>query len=648
MTKARDGKSRDAKAVQMMRGMAIALLVAIAVVSPAQAVERILRFVSDVEVQSNGDLAVTETIRVQAEGNQIRRGILRDFPTTYARPDGSRVVVGFDVRTVTRDGASENWTTEALANGVRVRIGRAEVSLPTGQHEYVIRYRTTRQIGFFPDYDELYWNATGTGWTFAIDSAEARITLPRPAPFRQSAFYTGPQGASGKDAAVVEQQGGHIVFRTTRALPPGNGLTVAAAWGKGIVAEPTASQQTGWWLQDNLPGVVAGVGLAVVLAFYGFAWARFGRDPPRGTIIPLFGPPDGMSAAAVRFVERMNFDARCFTAAIIDLGVNGHIRLTGDGKQTVIEHRDGGKPIGPPERDLESKLFAGKPSLLLDQVNHEPLGKAKDALKVRLSQAYDGTLLTDNYFWSGLGLVLSVVVLAATVVLMIAAYDPDRLASLLFGMLVPVLPIVGGAYMIRAGRRRDSLQAIFIAGGLLLIAVSVFCGLAVMAAGARGPLDFLPGVAAYIAIPLGILGFHWLQAPTVVGRGIMDRIEGFRQYLGVAEEDRLNSLNPPDKTPELFERFLPYAIALDVENRWARRFAAVLAAAGASAAASTWYSSNRDWRNDPVGFANHVGGALSQSIASAASPPGSSSSGGGSGGGGSSGGGGGGGGGGGW
>ena len=198
------------------------------------------------------------------------------------------------------------------------------------------------------------------------------------------------------------------------------------------------------------------MGLAVVLAFYGFAWARFGRDPPRGTIIPLFGPPDGMSAAAVRFVERMNFDARCFTAAIIDLGVNGHIRLTGDGKQTVIEHRDGGKPIGPPERDLESKLFAGKPSLLLDQVNHEPLGKAKDALKERLSQAYDGTLFTDNYFWSGLGLVLSVVVLAATVVLMIAAYDPDRLASLLFGMLVPVLPIVGGAYMIRAGRRRDS------------------------------------------------------------------------------------------------------------------------------------------------------------------------------------------------
>jgi hypothetical protein len=233
----------------MMRRMTLALVVAVAAISPAQAVERILRFVSDVEVQRNGDLKVTETIRVQAEGNQIRRGILRDFPITYARPDGGRVVVGFEVQSVTRDGADEAWTTEGLANGVRVRIGRAEVNLSTGEHEYVIRYRTTRQIGYFADYDELYWNATGTGWTFAIDSAEARITIPDAVPFRQSAFYTGPQGARGQDAAIVEQRPGHIVFRTTRPLPAGNGLTVAAAWPKGIVAPPSASQQTGWWLR---------------------------------------------------------------------------------------------------------------------------------------------------------------------------------------------------------------------------------------------------------------------------------------------------------------------------------------------------------------------------------------------------------------
>jgi hypothetical protein len=303
------------------------------------------------------------------------------------------------------------------------------VTLPNGEHEYVIRYRTTRQIGFFADYDELYWNATGNGWPFAIDAAEARITLPEAVPFRQSSFYTGPQGASGRGATIVEQRPGHIVFRSTRVLPPLNGLTVAAAWPKGIVAEPTASQQAGWWLADNLPSVVAGGGLALVLAFYAYAWLKFGRDPPRGTIVPLFGPPDGMSAAAVRFVENMGFDPRCFTAAIIDLGVSGHIRLTGDGRQTVIEHRDGGQAVAPPEQALESKLFAAKPSLMLTHANYEPLDKARDALKERLAQAYDGTLFTDNYLWSGAGMVLSILVLAATILLMSPPTTPTAARS---------------------------------------------------------------------------------------------------------------------------------------------------------------------------------------------------------------------------
>src|SRR5262249_12890803 len=165
----------------------------------------------------------------------------------------------------TRDGSPESWSTEGMDNGVRVRIGSADRTLNFGPHEYVIKYRTTRQIGFFPDYDELYWNATGNGWTFPIDQAEARITLPANVPFKQSALYTGPQGARGKDATIVEQQPGRIVFRTTRALPPRNGLSVAAAWEKGIVAPPTSAQQAGYWLADNLALVIAGVGLALIL-----------------------------------------------------------------------------------------------------------------------------------------------------------------------------------------------------------------------------------------------------------------------------------------------------------------------------------------------------------------------------------------------
>src|SRR3954468_20536460 len=198
-----------------MKRILFALCVLVAALAPAAAEERIERFVSDVNVQRNGDLLVTETIQIWAEGHQIKRGILRDFPTTYRRTDGSRVEVGFDVQSVMRDGQYEEFATERMANGVRIRIGSAGRSVNTGSHLYIIKYRSTRQIGFFQSYDELYWNATGTGWTFPIDVAEARITLPEAVPIRQSAIYTGPQGAHGTDAVVVEQKPGLIVFRTT-------------------------------------------------------------------------------------------------------------------------------------------------------------------------------------------------------------------------------------------------------------------------------------------------------------------------------------------------------------------------------------------------------------------------------------------------
>ncbi len=636
-----------------IRRSAFALSLLLAAGAPAAAVERVLLFVSDVVVEKNGDLTVTETIRVQAEGDKIKRGIQRDFPTTYTRNDGTRVVVGFDVTSVRRAGAPENYTTESLSNGVRVRIGQADRTLNTGAHEYVIRYRTTRQIGFYSGFDELYWNATGTGWTFAIDVAEARIRLPEPVPFRQSAFYTGPQGARGRDAAVVAEEPGRIVFRTTRSLPPYNGLTVAAAWQKGVVEPPGGAREAGWWLHDNLALAIAAAGVVLVVGFYLIAWLRVGRDPPRGTIIPLFGPPAGMSAAAVRYVNRMSFDNRCFTAAIIELGVNGHLRLVGTGAKTVVERRDGGRPIGAAEQAMEAKLFAARPSLMLDQANHEPLGKAKGALQNVLDKTYTGKLFSNNFGWSVLGLAVSAAVVGLIVLAIHLTYGGDREGGTIFGMLVPVIPIVIGAVMARAGWRRGAVLGwLLLLGGVLVTAFAMLIGEVIMWDSAGSHAAALPGVAAYVLAPFAALGFDWLKAPTKTGRQVMDQIEGFKEYLGVAEEERLDALNPPDKTPELFERFLPHAVALDVENRWAKRFAGVLAAAAAGAAAgaatSSWYGTD-DYSRDPVAFADRLGSELTSTIASASTPPGSSDgSGGGSSGGGSSGGGGGGGGGSGW
>ncbi len=635
-----------------VRRISFAFLFLVAALLPAGAEERILRFISDVHVQRNGDLLVTETIQVRAEGREIRRGILRDFPTTYTARDGTRVVIGFAVEAVTRNGNPENFTTETLDNGTRVRIGRKDVLLNNGIYEYTIRYRTTRQLGFFPEFDELYWNVTGNGWTLAIDQVEARITLPEKASFLQNAFYTGPQGARGKDATVVEQVPGRIVFRTTRPLPPRNGLTVAAAWPKGVVVAPTDMQKVTWWLNDNGPLLVAGLGLLLMLGYYVYAWWRVGRDPRRGTIIPLFGPPEGMSAAAVRYVDRMGFDQRCFTAAMIELGVRGHLKMKEDSSDLTLQSRSGGREIPAPEHAMAKELFKKKPTLKLVQSNHDALNKAQNALRVGLVKAYAGEMFQNNTGWSVRGLLASFAVVGAIVFAVFAIWGSGQSTAMLMG-LVFLVPAIIVAIGLLASGWPESLQ-----GWLVRLVACGFAtpfaigAIAVMGQASRSWVEVLPASVPLILIPIAASAFSWMKAHTSAGRAVTDQIEGLRQYLAVAEEDRLNYLHPPEKTPELFERLLPYAVALDVENAWAQKFAGVLATAAAAAVIGEWYSGQRDWSRDPVRFADTIGNELSKTISSASTPPGSSggssSSSSGSSGGGSSGGGGGGGGGSGW
>jgi uncharacterized membrane protein len=208
--------------------------------------------------------------------------------------------------------------------------------------------------------------------------------------------------------------------------------------------------------------------------------------------------------------------------------------------------------------------------------------------------------------------------------------------------LVLAVAGLGAALRSRLAGAGKSWPLAFLA--LLLVAGAGFMATAAFAVAADSG-QLLPMLAPLLTLPLALSAFSWMAAPTREGRRVMDEIAGFEKYLSVTEENRLETLHPPEKTPELFERYLPHAIALGVENRWANRFAAVLAAAAADPARSAgtmgWYVGSGNAWDDPGSFASDLGSGLTSSVASASTAPGS-------GGGGSSGGGGGGGGGGGW
>src|SRR6476646_6377508 len=156
----------------------LCLLVLLTAVPAAAQTEGIRSFDPRITVNPDGSMQVVETIVVESAGVEIVHGIYRDFPTRYADRVGNRYSVLFDVVSVRRDGTSEPYHTEDLSNGIRVYFGSSGYDLPPGNHTYQFAYRTNRQLGFFRDHDELYWNVTGNAWRFPIDAATATVFLP--------------------------------------------------------------------------------------------------------------------------------------------------------------------------------------------------------------------------------------------------------------------------------------------------------------------------------------------------------------------------------------------------------------------------------------------------------------------------------------
>ncbi len=545
--------------------------------------ERILDYHSDILIQVDGSLVVTETIRVQAEGNNIRRGIYRDFPTRYKDRHGNNYQVGMDVLDVQRNGVPEPFHTENRSNGVRIYIGSSDRMLSNGIHEYRLRFTTNRQLGFFEDYDELYWNVTGNGWVFPINHASARIELPSEveAGDLRTAFYTGSQGANNQQAQSRVDNGRTIVFETTLGLQANEGLTVAVGWPKGIVDQPSNTQQATWFLQDNGSALVLLIGFLASLGWYLWAWNRFGRDPGKGVIIPRFRPPVSLTPAGCSYIRKMSFGKQAFTSAIISLGVKGYLEIEEDDDDFTLRQKrvKGNGKASKGERAMVDELFKGANKIELIQKNHRVFMKAQSVLKKALKTEHMGRLFNLNAIYA-----LPAVALTITAVAI-------------------AIPLNGGP-----------------------------------------PVWIIFGVLSVILHPLFLF---LMRAPTPAGRLIMDEIEGFKMYLDTAEQDRLDRMQSPQLTPEVFETFLPYAFALGVENSWCDRFSREfpedLAQRGGYHPA--WYVGHRSGLAALGHIGNDFSSNLSSSISSASSPPGSSS---GSGGGGSSGGGGGGGGGGGW
>lgn len=602
--------------------------------------ERILSFHSTIIVAKNAAITVTEKIKVVARGEQIRRGIFRSLPQNRNLNDRN-FKVKYNIITIKRDGLPEDYHVEN-ANGYEIiYLGNKERLLSPGIYEYEIRYETENQIVFFDKYDELYWNVNGTAWNFPVDTVSAKVVLPNGSNILQYACYKGTYGSTSQNCNA-QKISNTIIQWSAKDLAIQEGLTIAVGFSKGTITAPPP------------PGFLNKYGI-LLLCVFGFislifhfykSWLKYGVDPEKPIVYPQFNVPQNLSPASLGYLKEASFDNRLLTASIVNLAVKGFLKIKeqddssffGLSKKKVFtleKLKNSVVDLPKEETVLMKKLFEESDFFTLEEKYDEKVKYMLNDFKTNLQFQHD-TFLDKGNNRNRLG--FPAIIITAVYGLGLLFCDTEKIVIGLWLYFILLFFFVLFTFIVK-GFSISSRFVWVVPFGLFLL----------ISRGLHFNFDFIEDrnyLICFVFLIVSYIGFvvysYMIKKPTIEKLETESLIEGYKMYIGAAESEQLKFHNPPTMTPELFEKILPYAIVLKVDEIWGQKFANMLQAASMTYQ-NNWYYGNTFSSHN---FANTLNSNLTNSLASASTQP--SSSGSGSGGGGFSGGGGGGGGGGGW
>ncbi|MBP2668992.1 MAG: conserved rane protein of unknown function [Deltaproteobacteria bacterium] len=478
-------------------------------------------FHADIEVRDDSSIRVDETVDV--EFHRPRHGIFRDIPFRYEDDLGKATVMPVRVESVTApSGGTWKFQVERKGGVIRVRIGDPDRYVD-GRQVYVIRYAVENAIVPFPEHDELFWNVTGNDWPVPIGSASASVTFAAgalPATPRTRCF-TGSRG-SREEACRTASDPNRTTFSAERDFRAGEGMTVVLGWDKGIVRPPSRWSQFLFRVnsRENWPFLA----IPLTLSFMAGLWYRKGKDPYTGDpLVVAYAPPEEggrtiLPAEAGTLIDE-RLDPADITASVVHLAVKGHVTIEEKKSRAFLFPktdyllRKGTKPeaeLPPFERLLLERLFRNRgPEVHVSDLKLEFYTNLEDLRKA----VFEGLECT-GYF--------------------------------------SVNPVSVKSRYVRAG-------FVFLAAAGLL---------ALLGERLSGSASFRTAIALSLCGGIVILFAPLMPVKTRKGVKALGRVKGFEEFLTRAEKDRLERLNDPN----LFEKYLPYAIALGVSDRWARAF----------------------------------------------------------------------------
>jgi len=560
----------------------LALLVFLVALPAAARQYSVKDFNEQVTINANGTVEVTEIIEFSFVGSY--QGIYRRIPVEYTTPQGLNYTLLLEPLSVTdEDGHALKYeqTRESRYVKFKVFVPNAENATRT----VMLRYRLLDALRFFEDHDELYWNVTGDEWDVRIASASAHIELPPGTTGLRAVAYTGVFGSRAQEARV-ELNGNTVEIQTTRPLGFHEGLTAVVGWDKGFVHEPGVGARVALFLRSNWPLFIP---IGAFCVMFWLWWTR-GRDPERDAITVQYEPPDKLTPGECGTLVDGEAAMRDITATLVDLAVKGYIVIEQKDQAGLLgftHHRDYvfhlKKPPAqwndarPHERAMLGGLFFSSSSVLTESFGASP-GIVAQSPGVQDYSVAAGTVpaqsAPDNV--SATPVIEDYTVAFRSSSNTGDTSQPSVALSDLQNHFYTQLPAIrdcifdslmaDGYYL----HRPDTVRQAYIGVGLIIGILIVFLG---------GALGVATGVARLTWTLAGILTgaviciFGWfMPARTISGARTLAKVLGFENFLGRVESDRIERL---EKTPELFEKYLPYAMALHVEKKWVQAFSGI-------------------------------------------------------------------------
>src|SRR5690554_2074798 len=478
-----------------MRLLVLTALFLLCSLNCINAQEKIYSFHSNIDIQKDGSVWVTEKIEVDVMGIEIKKGIYRDIPLNFKLPEG-RVRQVLTVQSAMRDGKPEPFKTEMIEGGIRIYMGSSDENVPVGTRLYELSYALDRTVYCTDEVCKVMWNVNGNHWKFPIDSLSATISTPEHTEILKIEGWTGGYGKSDEKDFVTHSLGnGKQVFMTNE-LSLGSNLTISVAFNDEVMSEVSSVTKATYFFRDHSVYLIGGIGLVISFLINFILWAKFGKDPRKGTIIPQFYPPKDWSPAEVLYLlNEGKKDNNMFAAQLLQLAVKGHIKIekkdTDNKKDSFLISYTGKSTKRQKLTELEQgfldKLLGIAPQTTIsDSYNHR-VAAANKFLVTQLEKKQAGLYFNKN--WK----------------LILPQY------------LFPVLTTIG-----------------------MIVAQNFY----------EGPVWFIFLLIALLII-MNVIFLRLFYQPTKEGRKMLDHILGLERYIKYADELRINAINKPDMNFEI-------------------------------------------------------------------------------------------------